>query len=92
MGKWGANFVRHWYKTDKLISVDPNKVPELDGEKLNKYPSAYRYLAYCQEKTMGMKIKLDMPDHRKEGDNVDGRKHDQLYSLIPSRRQLNMPI
>jgi hypothetical protein len=78
-GNWGADFVRHWYEKDKLIPVDPNRVPKLDEEKLKTYPSGYRYLAYCQEKTMGVKVMLDMPGHRREGDNVNGKKHDLLY-------------
>lgn len=78
-GNWGARFVRHWYEKDKLIPVDPRKVPSLDDEKLKLYPVGYRYLAYCQEATMGVKVKLDMPGHRREADNVCGKAHDQLY-------------
>ncbi|RFU24359.1 hypothetical protein B7463_g11978, partial [Scytalidium lignicola] len=76
---WGARFVRHWYEKDKLIPVDPRKVPELDDEKLKGYPVGYRYLAYCQEAVMGVKVKLDMPGHRREGDSNCGKAHDQLY-------------
>jgi hypothetical protein len=78
-GNWGANYVRHWYEKDKLIPVDPRKVPRLDDEKLMRFPSGYRYLAYCQEETMGVKVMLDMPGHRREGDNANGKKHDMLY-------------
>jgi hypothetical protein len=78
-GNWGADFVRHWYEKDKLIPVNPNRVPELDEERLRRYPSGYRYLAYCQEETMGVKVSLDMPGHRREGENVNGKKHDLLY-------------
>jgi len=79
-GKWGAVFVRHWYEKDKLIPVDPRKVPQLDDEKLMAFPKGYRYLAYCQEATMGnIKVKLDMPGHRNEGDSVTGKAHDKLY-------------
>lgn len=78
-GNWGADFVRHWYEKDKLIPVNPEKIPKLDAQKLKKYPSGYRYLAYCQEATMGVKVMLDMPGHRREGENVNGKKHDQLY-------------
>jgi hypothetical protein len=78
-GNWGADFVRHWYEKDKLIPVNPNEVPKLDTQKLKSYPVGYRYLAYCQEKTMGVKVMLDMPGHRREGGNVNGNKHDLLY-------------
>lgn len=78
-GSWGADFVRHWYEKDKLIPVNPNRVPKLDESELEKFPTGYRYLAYCQEKTMGVKVMLDMPGHRREGDSVCGKKHDLLY-------------
>jgi hypothetical protein len=73
--KWGAQFVRHWYEKDKLLPVDPRKVPELDDEKLAKFPPGYRYLGYCQEEVMGVKVKLDMPGHRSQCDPA----HDKLY-------------
>lgn len=78
-GQWRARFVRHWYEKDKLICVDPRKVPELDDEKLKRFPTGYRYLAYCQEATMDVKVILDMPGHRREPDTPCGEKHDLLY-------------
>lgn len=78
-GQWRARFVRHWYEKDKLIPVDPRKVPKMDDEKLKEYPSGYRYLAYCQEETMGVKVVLDMPGHRREPETPSGKKHDVLY-------------
>lgn len=78
-GQWRARFVRHWYEKDKLIPVDPRRVPELDDERLKGYPSGYRYLAYCQEETMGVKVMLDMPGHRREPETESGKKHDLLY-------------
>jgi hypothetical protein len=80
--KWGAAFVRHWYEKDKLIPVDPRRVPQLDDLKLETYPNGYRYLAYCQEATMGVKVKMDMPGHRNEGDSLTGKEHDKLYFQI----------
>lgn len=77
-GMWGANCIRHWYEKDKLIPVDPRKVPHLDDEKLKGYPTGYRYLAYCQEETMGVKVKLDMPGHIRDK-NENGEMHDALY-------------
>jgi hypothetical protein len=78
-GEWRARFVRHWYEKDKLIAVDPRKAPVLDDEKLRAFPTGYRYLAYCQETTMGVKVMLDMPGHRREPDTASGKKHDLLY-------------
>ncbi|KAJ7065066.1 hypothetical protein C8F01DRAFT_787989 [Mycena amicta] len=71
-GNWGARFVRHFYEKDKLVPIDPRKVPELDDDKLNALPAGYRYLAYCQEACMpGITVKKDMPQLR-------GEEHDQL--------------
>ena len=69
---------------DKLIPVNPAEIPVLDKDKLATYPSGYRYLAYCQEKTMGVKVLMDLPGHRREngiegGSKVCGDKHDYLY-------------
>jgi len=79
VGEWRARFIRHWYEKDKLIPVDPRKVPRLNDDKLKKYPTGYRYLAYCQEESMGVKVKLDMPGHRRDANSVNGRMHDLLY-------------
>jgi hypothetical protein len=78
-GEWRARFVRHWYEKDKLIPVDPRKVPRLDDDKLKGFPTGYRYLAYCQEETMEVNVKRDMPGHRREPDTPSGGKHDELY-------------
>ena len=78
-GEWRARYVRHWYEKDKLICVDPRNVPHLDDDKLRRFPTGYRYLAYCQQETMGVTVMLDMPGHRRESDNPCGKKHDLLY-------------
>ena len=41
-GEWRARYVRHWYEKDKLIPVNPAKVPVLDEQKLATYPPGYR--------------------------------------------------
>jgi hypothetical protein len=69
---------------DKMIPVDPNRVPKLGEEKLKGYPNGYRYLAYAQETTMGVKVLRDLPGHIREkgaegGSKVCGEKHDLLY-------------
>lgn len=81
-GDWGANYVRHFYEKDKLIPVNPEKVPKLDAEKLKGYPTGYRYLAYCQELTMGVKVVRDLPGHRRDVGTINGAKHDTLYLQI----------
>ncbi|KAI3391904.1 hypothetical protein diail_6644 [Diaporthe ilicicola] len=78
-GRWGARFVRHWYEKDKLIPVNPARVPVLDEEKLKSYPDGYKMLAYCQEATMGVSVLKDMPGHRRHAGTPSGDKHDLLY-------------
>jgi len=78
-GEWRARYVRHFYEKDKLIPTNPNKVPKLDEKKLESMPRGYRYLSYCQEVVQGFNIMRDMPGHRLDGDNPNGKKHDLLY-------------
>ena len=78
-GRWGARYVRHWYEKDKLIPVNPNRVPKLDVERLESYPQGYKCLAYCQEVTMGVTVAKDMPGARRDEGTPSGDKHDLLY-------------
>ncbi|KAL6230899.1 hypothetical protein BDW75DRAFT_221476 [Aspergillus navahoensis] len=78
-GRWGARFVRHWYEKDKLIPVNPARVPKIDEGELAAYPEGYKFLAYCQERTMGVKVLMDMPGHNRHKGTVAGEKHDLLY-------------
>lgn len=70
--RWGARFVRHFYEKDKLILVDPRKIPFIDDEKLNSLPEGYRYLSYCQSITIPGFKPINMPGYR-------GPEHDKLY-------------
>ncbi|KAJ4299497.1 hypothetical protein N0V90_004742 [Kalmusia sp. IMI 367209] len=76
---WGARLVRHWYEKDKVIPVNPVLVPEIDEEKAQTYPPGYRYLAYWQEKTMGVKVVRDLPGHRRHVGTENLDKHNLLY-------------
>jgi hypothetical protein len=78
-GNWAARYVRHWYEKDKLIPVDPRKVPALDDQVLQRYSPGYRYLAYCQQVTMGIDISTELPGHNRGKGTVNGDKHDLLY-------------
>ncbi|KAG5654848.1 hypothetical protein KAF25_002880 [Fusarium avenaceum] len=82
-GKWGATLVRHWYEKDKMILCNPAQALqlEIDEAKLNKFPAGYRYLSYWQEATMGIKVLMDMPGHRRHIGTVNLEKHDELYWL-----------
>lgn len=79
-GDWKARLVRHWYEKDKMIPVNPNRVPKLDEDRLSTYSPGYKMLAYCQEATMeGIKVLFGMPGHRREDENTASRQaHDKL--------------
>ena len=67
-----------------LSPVNPNAVPTIDTEVLLKYPRGHRFLAYCQEQIMGVKVLADMPGHKRDVgtggvSSVCGEKHDQMY-------------
>ena len=84
--EWKANFLKAFYEKDKLIPVNPNKVPALNEKRLETIPSGYRYLGYCQEITMGVSVLKDLPGHLREkgilgGSKVAGEKHDEMYWL-----------
>ncbi|KAL9090483.1 MAG: hypothetical protein Q9165_005244 [Trypethelium subeluteriae] len=80
-GRWGASYVRHWYEKDKLLPVDPTKVPRIDYEKLKEYPRGYKFLAYCYEVALDVKLAKDLPGHRIDvaAGTESGKKHDVLY-------------
>jgi hypothetical protein len=80
-GRWGARLVRHWYEKDKMLPTQPGQFPQVDKERLKKYPPGYKYLAYWQEATMGIEVLLDMPGHRRHTGTVNLEKHDELYWL-----------
>lgn len=41
-GEWRARYVRHLYEKDRLIPVNPSKVPVLDEKLLEEFPPGYR--------------------------------------------------
>lgn len=51
----------------------------MDEEKAQTYPPGYRYLAYWQEKTMGVSVVKDLPGHRRHVGTENLEKHDLLY-------------
>lgn len=65
----------------KFVFARNRQVPELDDALLSTFPPGYRYLGYCQEKTMKaparsppLKVKRDMP-------GVRGSEHDLLLKM-----------
>jgi hypothetical protein len=82
-GRWGARFVRNWYKKDKVIPVNPAQLPNIDETRLATYPEGYKFFAYFQE-TMGVAVIKDMPGHNCHKNTPSGDKHDLLYRQTKS--------
>lgn len=61
-GQWRIQSRMPIYEKDEVSPVDPQKKLLLDGERLNRYPKAYRHLAYVQE-LGGATITTRIPGH-----------------------------
>jgi hypothetical protein len=59
-GRWGIVLRQPIYEQDRLDPVDPTARPELDAERLSRFPIGYRHLAYLQT-SIGYDVKPDMP-------------------------------
>jgi hypothetical protein len=59
-GRWGIVLRQPIYEQDRLDSVDPAARPELDAQRLSRFPIGYRHLAYIQT-AIGYDVKRDMP-------------------------------
>jgi hypothetical protein len=59
------------YEKDKLVPVDPRRLPKIDYESLGKEPKGYRYLAYGTRR-LGYPIKQNLPQ-------LYGKERDKLY-------------
>jgi hypothetical protein len=59
-GRWGIVLRQPIYEQDRLDPVDPAARPELDAERLSRFPIGYRHLAYVQT-AIGYEVKPDMP-------------------------------
>ncbi|KAH8918176.1 putative pathogenesis associated protein Pep2 [Atractiella rhizophila] len=69
---WKARWFKLFYEKDKIIPVDPAKVPALDYTELSKFPSGYKHLGYAQQVLGGHKVLLDLPQR-------EGEAHEMLY-------------
>lgn len=63
-----------FYEKDKMIPVDPRRVPALDDAKLQSFPYGYRHLGYCQA-GRGHKVLMTLPEAK-------GEKHDLMYQAM----------
>ncbi len=59
-GRWGIVLRQPIYEQDRLDPVNPAARPELDVERLSRFPVGYRHLAYIQT-AIGYDVKPDMP-------------------------------
>lgn len=80
--------VRHWYEKDKLLPVDPRKIPKLDDGLLATFPSEYRFLGYCQEKTMGINFVKDLPGHIKDKYHDESGKAEESHDTLYGKRRI----
>lgn len=65
----------------RALTICIKQIPEIDDELLASFPPGYRYLGYCQEKTLGgpIKVSRDLP-------GFIGEAHDRL--LLNAKRWL----
>ena len=71
--EWKTHFYKGFYERDKVIPVNPCKVPEFDEAKLASFPDGYKHLAYIQSAVY--KIKMDLPQSY-------GEEHDRFYEAF----------
>ncbi|KAF5388669.1 hypothetical protein D9757_004745 [Collybiopsis confluens] len=70
-GEWKAYIYKGTYEKDKMIPVDPRKIPAIDDAKLATYPYGYRYLGYAQG-LQGHDINMNLPQ-------AVGEQRDAMY-------------
>ncbi|GAB1217116.1 hypothetical protein ATERTT37_006339 [Aspergillus terreus] len=59
------------YEKDKIVPVNPSRIPKIDPEAVAKEPKGYRYLAYSIRR-LGYPIKTNLPQ-------LYGRERDLVY-------------
>ncbi|BGO88417.1 hypothetical protein NBRC10512_006982 [Rhodotorula toruloides] len=73
-GEWKVAYYKVIYEKDRLIPVDPRKLPKIDDALLSRFPYGYRYLGYCQS-LLGHDVMLDLPI-------ASGPEHEKLYEAM----------
>ena len=68
-GRWGMVLRQPVYELDRMTTVKPGQLPELDDSLLQAHPEGYRYLAYLQTK-MGFAVSKTLPGTR--GPEISG--------------------
>jgi hypothetical protein len=62
-GRWGIVLRQPIYEKDRMDTVRPGEVVDLDQDVLARFPEGYRHLAYLQVQA-GYPVKSDMPGLR----------------------------
>ena len=77
-GKWGVVFYTLLFDKDKMVPCVPGRQFEIPEKEVNKYPSGYRYLCWCEENISKTPPKKDLNAHGKERDVLYGKIKDWL--------------
>ncbi|KAI9740256.1 MAG: hypothetical protein M1834_004834 [Cirrosporium novae-zelandiae] len=80
-GKWGISFITLLFNKDKMIPVQPGKCFSIPEEEVMKYPSGYRYLAWCEAK-IGRPPKMDLNAHGPEKEILYSKCKDWLDGKV----------
>src|SRR5271154_1614628 len=64
-GRWGLLDRKTIFDRDRLDTVDPGATVALDPSLLERFPIAYRHLAYLQS-SLGYPVRADLPHLRSE--------------------------
>ncbi|MCJ1309792.1 hypothetical protein MMC25_003453 [Agyrium rufum] len=70
-GRWGVVFYTLLFDKDKMVPVSPGRTVDIPEDEVNKFPSGYRYLAWCESK-IHQPPKMDL--------NAHGPERDVLYA------------
>jgi hypothetical protein len=73
-GRWGVVFYTLLFDKDKMVPVNPGRQVTIPEDETRKYPSGYRYLAWCEENISKTPPKMDLNSH--------GPERDILYAKI----------
>ncbi|MCJ1253217.1 hypothetical protein MMC24_001028 [Lignoscripta atroalba] len=76
-GKWGVVFYTLLFDKDKMVPVNPHRIYPIPEEEVQKFPSGYRYLAWC-ESQIGNTPKQDLNAHGPERDILYAKCKDWL--------------
>jgi len=76
-GRWGVVFYTLLFDKDKMVPVNPERVFHIPEEEVEKFPSGYRYLAWCEDK-ISAPPKTNLNSHGPERDVLYGKCKDWL--------------